>query len=141
MGNKPQNYRKETIMASRKNVPASFVRSWFAGLTEAEQGTMPTPGSRGRLHPDTIAAFHKANKGLIYETASVAEKRHVEVPVTTLDKAGRKTTRKVSLTTEQAREALGHPKGKRGRISANDLSLALSAVEADKVADQFTTAA
>jgi hypothetical protein len=125
-------------MASRKNVPASQVRSWFAGLDKAPEG-VPAPGSRGRLHPDTIAAFHKANKGMRYETASEAEKATIEVPgVVSLDKAGRKTSRTVTLTTEQARAALGHPKGKRGRFAKSDLALALTAQNSDAVADQFT---
>jgi hypothetical protein len=126
-------------MATRKNVPAASVRSWFAGLSEAEQASMPTPGSRGRLHPDTIAAFHKANPRLRYETASEAEKPTIEVKgVVALDKSGRKVTKTVTLTTEQARAALGHPAGKRGRFAKGDLALALSAANADAVADQFT---
>lgn len=122
-------------MAARKNVPAAQVRSWFS---EAKPEGVPAPGKRGRLHPSTIAAFHKANPRLRYETASEAEKPTITVPVVTLDKAGRKRTTQVTLTTEAARAALGHPKGKRGRFNKDDLSLALSAVEADKVADQFT---
>lgn len=125
-------------MAARKNVPASAVRAWFA---EAQPEGVPTPGSRGRLHPDTIAAFHKANRGLRYETASEAEKPTVTVPVTMVDKAGRKTTRKVTITTEAAREALGHPKGRKGRFNLADLSLALEAQHAAEVADTFATAA
>lgn len=121
-------------MATRRNVPAASVRSWFA---EAAPEGVPAPGSRGRLHPDTIAAFHKANPRLRYETASEAEKPTITVPVVTLDKAGRKRTEQRTLTTEQAREALGHPKGKRGRFAKSDLSLALSAMEADKVASKF----
>lgn len=121
-------------MATRKNVPASQVRSWF---TEAQPQGVPAPGTRGRLHPDTIAAFHKANPRLRYETASEAEKPTITVPVTGLDKAGRKVTRQVTLTTEAARAALGHPSGKRGRFNKGDLALALSAREAEKVADTF----
>jgi hypothetical protein len=121
-------------MASRKNVPASTVRAWF---TEAQPEGVPAPGSRGRLHPDTIAAFMKANPRLTYVTASDAEKPTITVPVTGLDKAGRKTTRQVTLTTEAARSALGHPSGKRGRFNKADLSDVLSQVEAEKVADQF----
>lgn len=125
-------------MSARKNVPASAVRSWYAGLDAAAQATMPTPGSRGRLHPDTIAAFHKANKGKRYETASEAEKPTVEVKgVQSIDKAGRMQTRTVVITTEQARGLLGHPDGKRGRFAKGDLALALSAVNAEEVAASF----
>ena len=127
-------------MASRRNVPAASVREWAstesgtAALTEAGA---KFPGSRGRLDPTTLAVFHKANPRLRYETASEAEKPTITVPVTALDKNGRKYTKKVTLTTEAARAALGHPKGKRGRFNLADLSLALSAQEADAVADQF----
>ena len=121
-------------MSARKNVAAAAVRSWF---NEAKPEGIPTPGSRGRLHPDTIAAFHKANPRLRYETASEAEKPTITVPVVSLDKAGRKVTKSVTLTTEAARAALGHPKGKRGRFAKSDLSDVLSQMEAAKVADQF----
>lgn len=125
-------------MATRKNVSASTVRNWFAGLAPEAREGIPTPGSRGRLHPNTVAAFHKANPRMRYETASEAEKPTITVPVTGLDKAGRKTTRQVTLTTEAARSALGHPSGKRGRFNKGDLSDVLSQAEAAKVADQFT---
>lgn len=122
-------------MSTRRNVPAAQVRSWFSTVQPA---SVPAPGSRGRLHPDTIAAFHKANPRLRYETASEAEKASIEVPgVVSLDKAGRKTSRTVTLTTEQARAALGHEAGKRGRFAKGDLALALSAPLADAVADSF----
>jgi hypothetical protein len=122
-------------MATRKNVPASTVRSWYA---EAQPEGVPAPGSRGRLHPDTIAAFHKANPRMRYETASEAEKPTIEVKgVVSLDKAGRMQKRTVTITTEAARAALGHPAGKRGRFAKDDLALALSAPLADAVADQF----
>lgn len=112
---------------ARKNVSASTVREWFAGLTPAQQDAIKAPGTRGRLHPDTLAAFHKANKGMRYETASEAEKPTITVPVVMLDKAGRKTTREVTVTTEYARTLLGHTKGKRGRFDKGLLSLALEA--------------
>jgi hypothetical protein len=127
-------------MASRKNVPASTVRAWAttpegnAALIEAEA---KFPGSRGRLDPSTLNVFHKANPRLRYETASEAEKPTITVPVVSLDKAGRKVTKSVTLTTEAARAALGHPKGKRGRFAKSDLSDVLSQMEAAKVADQF----
>lgn len=124
-------------MAAKKNVSASTVRDWFNGLTEKAAEGIVAPGSRGRLHPDTIAAFHKANPRMRYETASEAEKPVVTVPVVTVDSAGRKRTEKRTVTTEQARAALGHPKGKRGRISRDVLGAALSALEAEKFAPSF----
>lgn len=127
-------------MAARKNVPASTVREWATtdeGTKALTEAGAKFPGSRGRLDPTTLAVFHKANPRLRYETASEAEKPTITVPVTGLDKAGRKVTRKVTLTTEAARAALGHPKGKRGRFNMADLSDVLSQAEAAKVADQF----
>lgn len=130
-------------MATRKNVPAAAVRAWFAANTPAG---VPAPGSRGRLHPDTIAAFHKANPRSKYETASEAEVPSYEVAVVTLDKNGRKTTVKRNITNVAARTLLGqvskNAKGEdvltRGRMNHGLLSEALSAVEADKFADQFS---
>ena len=127
-------------MASRKNVPASTVREWAAteaGTKALTEAGAKFPGSRGRLDPTTLAVFHKGNPRLRYETASEAEKPTITVSVTSLDKNGRKYTKKVTLTTEAARAALGHPKGKRGRFNMADLSDVLSQAEAAKVADQF----
>lgn len=127
-------------MASRKNVPASAVREWAAS-TEGSKALTDAgakfPGSRGRLDPTTLGVFHKANPRLRYETASEAEKPTITVPVVGVDSIGRKVTRKVTITTEAARAALGHPKGKRGRFNMDDLALALSAQAAAKVADSF----
>lgn len=127
-------------MATRKNVPASAVRDFARtpeGAAALEAAGAKFPGSRGRLDPTTLDVFHKANPRLRYETASEAEKPTITVPVTTLDKVGRKTTRQVTLTTEAARAALGHPEGRRGRFNRDLLAGVLSAVEAEKVADQF----
>jgi len=111
-------------MATRKNVPASAVRAWFA---TAQPEGVKAPGSRGRLHPETVAAFHKANKSMRYEAASEAQKPTITVGVKSLDKSGRATTKKVTVTTEAARDLLGHEKGKRGRFNKADLALALEA--------------
>lgn len=108
---------------ARKNVPASAVRTWFS---ETNPEGVPAPGSRGRLHPDTIAAFHKANPSKRYETASEAEKPTVTVPVKVLDSIGRATTRQVTVTTESARDLLGQA-GRKGRFDKGLLSLALEA--------------
>jgi hypothetical protein len=129
-------------MSNRKNVPASTVRSFL--LSDEGQAALATAGAptkvgeRGRIDQAQVAVFHKANKRMRYEQASEAQKPTITVPVTTLDKAGRKATKPVTLTTEAARAALGHPDGRRGRFDKGLLSLALSAVEADKVADQFS---
>lgn len=110
-------------MATRKSVPARTVREWYA---TAQPEGVPAPGSRGRLHPDTIAAFHKANKGMRYETASEAEKPTITVRVPFTDARGRKNSKAMTVTTEYARNLLGHEKGKRGRFAKADLIEALS---------------
>jgi hypothetical protein len=119
-------------MASRKNVPAATVRSWAAtpeGTAALTEAGAKFPGTRGRLDPTTLTVFHKANPRLRYETASEAEKPTITVAVKALDKRGRQYTKKVTITTEAARAALGHPKGKRGRFNMADLALALSEVK------------
>ncbi len=116
-----------------KEVNASTVRAW---LTEQGQN----PGKRGRISAEQKDAFNKAHskKGLKYVPQGEAEKPTIEVPgVVTIDKAGRKATRTVTVTTEAARALLGHEAGRRGRFSKATLALALSAQAADEVADQF----
>lgn len=124
---------------SKKNVSAAVVREWARQnidlIPEAARAGLGE-NARGRLHPEIRTAFAKANKGKAYEP-KVAESPTLTVPVTTLDKAGRKTTVKRTLTTAEARTALGQPTSKRGRIPMGVLSEALSAVEAEKVADTF----
>lgn len=120
---------------SRKNVSAATVRAWLnseAGqaaiaAAHAADETVPTVvGTRGRPNPAHVALFRKANKGQTYEVASEAEKRTVTVPVAMLDKVGRKTTRNVTVTTDEARDLLGQS-GRRGRFDRGLLSLALEA--------------
>lgn len=128
---------------SRKNVPSSEVRQWGRDnlnlVPEAGRKCLGET-ARGRLHPDLIAAFRKANKGKTYTTGSEAEQPTVTVPVVGVDRLGRKTTRKVTLTTAEARKVLGQ-EGRKGRFNKTLLSEALSAAEADRVADTFTRAA
>lgn len=126
-------------MAARKNVPAAEVRSWGrANVSLVPEAARAGLGenARGRIHPDLLAAFRKANPRKDY-AVKVAESRTVTVPVVMLDKAGRKTTRKATIATSEARAALGHDAGRRGRISMADLSDVLSQREAAKVAGQF----
>lgn len=106
---------------ARKNVSASVVRNWA-------KDNGHTVGTRGRINPAVITAFHKANRNMRYEVASEAEKPTVTVPVKVLDSLGRVQTKPVTVTTAEARDLLGHPKGKRGRFNRADLSLALEAV-------------
>jgi hypothetical protein len=134
-------------MASRRNVPAATVREWAStpeGSKALTDAGAKFPGERGRLDPTTIAVFAKENPRLRYETG-VAEAPTFTVPVVTLDKNGRKTTVKREVTNAEARAALGqvskNAQGKvvmqRGRMNHGLLSLALSAAEADRLADSF----
>ena len=111
-----------------KEVSAAFVRA-----------NLGLAGKRGRISKTDADAFNKANKGKMHYTPQgEAEKRTVEVPgVVSVDKAGRKVTKTVTITTESARILLGHTAGKRGRFAKADLALALSAQNADEVADNF----
>lgn len=128
-------------MAGKRNVSASEVREWLrseagqAALTEA--GVATEVGSRGKHNPAHLDVFHKHNRGKVYEP-KVAESPTVTVPgVVTLDKAGRKRTEAVTLTTAEARDLLGRPRSQKGRLPMGDLALALSAQRADAVADTF----
>ena len=67
-----------------------------------------------------------------YEVASEAEKPTITVKVPAKDSRGRNRTKVVTLTTEEARAALGHPKGKRGRFNMTELAEALAKREAAK---------
>lgn len=104
-------------MSARKNVPAAAVRTWAreAGLAV---------GARGILDPAIVKAFHKANKGKVYEP-KVAEGRTVTVSVATTDSRGRNRTAKRTVSLTEARKVLG-AEGKRGRISTKRLAEALS---------------
>ena len=108
-------------MAKRRLVPASTVREWAAsteGTKALTTADAPFPGSRGRLHPDTVKVFKRENKSLDY-AEKVSEGLRVEVPVPARDKRGRNITRKVSLPADEFRDlasTLGVAKGT-GRIS------------------------
>lgn len=131
---------------NKRNAPAAVVREWLnsdkgtAAIAKANEKDPKVPtvvGARGRIHPAHSALFNKAHKGLVHETGSEAEKPTVTVPVVTVDSAGRKTTRPVTVTTAEARALIG-AEGKSGRLSYATLSEALSAKAAAEVADQFT---
>src|SRR5690242_1063403 len=116
---------------SRKNVSAAVVREWAKsdeGIKALNDAAAKFPGTRGRLDPTTLDVFHKHNKGKVYETASEAEKPTVSFKATILDGAGRKTTREVTITTEAARDLLGHPAGRKGRFN---MALLTAAYEAE----------
>lgn len=116
-------------MSSRKNVSASTVRAW--GRDNLDVSAFPCLGAaaRGRLHPEVVKAFNKANRGKTY-TPKVAEAPTVTVPVPSKDSKGRNITRKVTMTTKAAREALGQVgedgKSQRGRLSQSALIAALA---------------
>lgn len=102
-----------------KQVPAATVREW------ARSNGM-TVGTRGRLDPDVVKAFSKANKGKKY-TPKVAEGATITVRVPFTDAKGRSNSKPVTLSTAEARALLGHPKGRRGRFDRNALITALAA--------------
>lgn len=123
---------------SKTLVSAATVRAWAReniNLIDVTAREGLKPGARGRLHPAIRKAYDKAHKGKTY-VPKAAEGHTFTVPVVTLDRLGRKTTVKRTVDAGPARDLIG-ASGKRGRIALGLLSDALSAVEADKVADQF----
>lgn len=108
-----------------KEVSASTVRA-----------SLSLTGKRGRISKADAERFNKANKGKMHYTPQgEAEKATVVVPgVVMLDKAGRKVTKSVTITTEQARTILGDPSGKRGRLPKSTLALALGVQPKDVAA-------
>lgn len=133
---------------TRKNVSTAAVRTWGA----ANLDLIPTEGHlsikgkdgdfkpRGRIHPTVIEAFRKANKTKTYEV-KVAEAATVSFRGDTVDSIGRKTTKVVTLTVKEARALLGHEAGRKGRLSMAQVKEAWDATEANRLADQFVTAA
>lgn len=116
-------------MSKAKNVSTSEVREWLSanGITV---------GKRGRLTSEQVAAFHKGNKGKRYEAGSDADKPTITVPVKVTDRIGRATTKKVTLTTAEARKVLGQPTSRRGRFNKSALAEALSAQYAAAPSDE-----
>lgn len=120
-------------MATRKNVPAKTVRAWAKDNLSSipkvgHASVMGKDGTgervRGRLHPEVIAAFKKANKSMTYETASDAERPTVTVTIKATDSAGRPRSKKVTLLTTEARALLGQT-GKKGRFNMAALTEAV----------------
>jgi hypothetical protein len=133
-------------MATRKNVPAKTVRAWAKdnlstfpeNLHASIVGTPGKAGPRGRLHPEVIAAFKKANKSMTYETASEAELPTVTVTIKGTDKAGRPRSIKVTKTNAEARALLGQVgkdgKSQKGRFNLTALTEAVQAEHDDALA-------
>ncbi len=122
-------------MATRKNVSAATVRAWakdnLASIPEVGHASvMGKDGTgervRGRLHPEVIAAFKKANKSMTYETASDAERPTVTVTIKGTDSKGRARSIKRTLLTTEARALLGQT-GKKGRFNMAALTEAVQA--------------
>lgn len=129
-------------MSNVKNVPASEIRAWGRTQETFKGQNWLNDGARGVIPESAREAFKKAHKGRKAYEPKVAEVATVEVPgVVMLDKAGRKTTRTVTITTPEARTLLGQPTSRKGRLSKTLLGEALSARNAAEVADQFSKSA
>lgn len=115
-----------------KNATTGQVRTWLA-----ENGGA---GARGRIKSTDAERFNKAHKGkVLFVPQSEADARHIDIPgVVSVDKAGRKVTKTVTLPAREARLLVGVPTNQRGRISYRTVAAALSAKNAEAVADQFT---
>jgi hypothetical protein len=123
-------------MASRKNVSASVVREWASENLSSipEVGHKSVLGGkgdgsvvRGRLHPEVIAAFKKANKSLTYETASTAELPTVTFKYAAQNSKGANITKTATILTSEARTLLGHPAKRKGRFNLTELAAAYAA--------------
>jgi len=135
-------------MSKVKDVSNAEVREWLnsdAGQAAlATAGVSTTVGARGRLNPPQVAVYNKANKGRRFTPRPngapkrAADKPTITVPVVTLNSKGVRTTVKRTLTTDEARIALGQPTSRKGRFSHTALSDVLSQREAAQFADQFT---
>lgn len=114
---------------SKKNVSAATVRAWgrenLSSIAPAGHACLGET-ARGRLHPEVVKAFAKANKGRKGYEPKVAEGATIVVAVKGTDAKGRNITRKREVSTVEARALLGHPKGKVGRISKAALAAALA---------------
>lgn len=129
------------MSTNTKFVSADEVRAWGrANLDLVPEGARGALGenARGLLGKGLVAAFTKAHKGRKTYEPKVAQHVLIEVPgVESVDKAGRKQTRTVTIPAPEARDLLGEPTSKRGRVSKVKVAAALSAVNAAMVADQF----
>lgn len=115
-----------------KSATTGQVRTWLA-----ENGGA---GKRGRIKSSDAERFNAAHKGKFAFTAqSEADLRHITVAgVVSVDKAGRKVTKSVTLPARDARMLVGVPTNQKGRISYATVASALSAQNANDVADTFT---
>lgn len=108
-------------MASRKAVGADAVRAWFA---EAQPEGVRAPGKRGRLHPETIEAFEKANPNRRYVVGTASQSvPTVTVVVPGTDKNGKSRPRKRTLPVSEVR-ALAGVEAQRGRLPQEALTKA-----------------
>lgn len=100
-------------MASRKNVPASEVRTWLmANPVDGEK-----VGTRGKFSEAQIKRFRDANKGKTFEHTAFRPTR--KVTAVRVTESGRKqpVTMNVNLPeVRAAAQAAGIPLGDRGRI-------------------------
>lgn len=123
------------MASKRKNVPASRVREWFAGLSDEQRAALPegtkAPGSRGRLDPTTITAFAKANPREQYVQGTTAPQT-VTLRVTGKDRRGRNTARNVEVPVSEARTLAGQPTSQRGRLSEAAIQQASEALSAQR---------
>lgn len=108
-------------MATRKNVPASEIRSWLR--ENAEAFGVPAPGTRGKLSEAQIAAFKKGNKGKTFEHTAFKPVRKVTAVVVSDSGRKRPVTQNVHLPeVRSAAIAAGIPLGDRGRIPGKVLT-------------------
>lgn len=110
-------------MPAKKNVSAAVVRDWVRANPEG----LPPVGKRGRLHPEQVTAFHKANPGQRYEVGK-RDVPTITVTVPGTDKNGKSRPRKRTLPVSEVRTLAGEAAGERGRLSPEALTKAAEAL-------------
>lgn len=120
-------------MAARTSVTASVVRTWAtANPVKDDSGEVIALGQRGRIPAPVIAAFHKANPRQRYIVAGEAQVPTVSFTIPATDSIGRNRTKRVTITTAEARAVMGHEPGRKGRFDLD--ALATAYVAASKAA-------
>lgn len=112
--------------STRKPVSARTIREAFQnGEFEAPEVAHKSlaKGARGRLHPEGVKAYLKANRGATYSEKSDAEALAVEVPYTKRNKRGHRLSRTATLPVSEVRRLAGI-EGRRGRLPKSAIEVA-----------------
>lgn len=116
--------KSTTTPVDAKTIRLAFAAGEFA-VTDAALTSL-SPSARGRLHPEAVEAFEATHPGQVYAGPHRKSEPTVTLPVTRKSKSGATLKRPVTVPRSQVR-ALAGVMGKRGRLSAADISRATAA--------------